>query len=99
MTKNKKNILLFILLLVIGGIAFWMYQKDHASSIAENEFTQFAIEDTASIQKIFIADHDGNQALLERDPQSRLWNLNKKYKAREDAIKNLLQVINRVQTI
>ncbi len=97
MTKNRKNIVLVVILCIIGGVAFWMYQKKHTSSIAENEFTQFAIEDTASIQKIFIADHDGNQALLERDPQSRLWNLNKKYKAREDAIKNLLQVIHRVR--
>jgi hypothetical protein len=94
---NKKNILLSLLLVVVLGLAFWIYQKNHASSIAQNDFTQFAIEDTASIQKIFIVDHDGNKALLERNAQTRLWNLNKKYHAREDAINNLLQVINRVR--
>lgn len=94
---NKKNIFLSLLLIVVLGVAFWMYQKNHSSSIAQNDFTQFAIEDTASIQKIFIVDHDGNKALLERNAKSRIWNLNRKFKAREDAMNNLLTVINRVR--
>ena len=94
---SKKNLILLFVLIIIGSVAFWMYQRNHASSIAENEFTQFAITDTAQIQKIFIADHDGNKALLERKADSRLWTLNGKYLAREDAINNLLQAIHRVR--
>lgn len=94
---NKKNILLLALLLAVVGVAIYFYKQDQGSSIKSNPFTQFAIEDTNTITKIFIADHDGNTALLERSNNSRLWDLNRKYKAREDAVKNLLQVINRVR--
>jgi hypothetical protein len=94
---NKKNLILMALLLVVIAIAIYFYKQDQNSSIKGNPFTQFAIEDTSTITKIFIADHDGNTALLERSSNSRLWDLNRKYKAREDAIKNLLQVINRVR--
>jgi hypothetical protein len=94
---NKKNLLLMTMLLVVIGIAIYFYKQDQNSSIKGNPFTQFAIEDTNSVTKIFIADHDGNTALLERSANSRLWDLNRKYKAREDAVKNLLQVINRVR--
>ena len=51
---SKKNLILLFVLIIIGSVAFWMYQRNHASSIAENEFTQFAITDTAQIQKKFI---------------------------------------------
>jgi hypothetical protein len=93
----KKNVILFGILVLVIGTALFFYFKDQNSSIKDNPFTQFAIEDTSSVTKIFIADHDGNTALLERSSNSRLWDLNKKYKAREDAIVNLLQVINRVR--
>lgn len=95
--KNKKTIGSIAVLLILSALAVYYYNKNQHSSIAENPFTQFAITDTSSVTKIFIADNQGNTALLERPEQGRLWTLNKRYKAREDALKNLLQVVNRIK--
>jgi len=95
--KNKKTIASVAVLVILSALAVYYYNKNQHSSIAENPFTQFAITDTSSVTKIFIADNQGNTALLERPQQGRLWTLNKRYKAREDALKNLLQVVNRIK--
>ncbi len=95
--KNKKTIASVAVLVILSALAVYYYNKNQHSSIAENPFTQFAITDTSSVTKIFIADNQGNTALLERPQQGRLWTLNKRYKAREDAMKNLLQVVNRIK--
>ncbi|MEN9334418.1 MAG: hypothetical protein RLY35_1598 [Bacteroidota bacterium] len=95
--KNKKTIASVAVLIILSALAVYYYNKNQHSSIAENPFTQFAITDTSSVTKIFIADNQGNTALLERPQQGRLWTLNKRYKAREDALKNLLQVVNRIK--
>lgn len=56
----------------------------------------FAIADTAAVDKIFIADKDGNQALLERS-SGRYWNLNGTHLARKDAVDLLLKTFLRAR--
>ena len=56
----------------------------------------FAIADTAAVDKIFIADKDGNQALLERS-SGRYWKLNGTYFARKDAVDLLLKTFLRAR--
>lgn len=56
----------------------------------------FAIADTAAVDKIFIADKDGNQALLERS-SGRYWKLNGTHLARKDAVDLLLKTFLRAR--
>ncbi len=93
----KKNIILLITLLVLGIIAWVVYSRQQHSTIANNELTNFAIEDTASVNKIIITDQLGNSAKLERIPGNKLWKLNDKYFAREDAVALLLKTFNRIR--
>lgn len=58
---------------------------------------QFAITDTASVDRIFIADRDGGEVLLERVPGASYWKLNGKHWARKDAVDLLLKTFLRIR--
>jgi Domain of unknown function (DUF4340) len=55
----------------------------------------FAVADTASIQKIFIADKNNHKILLTRD--KNCWKVNNNYTARKDAIDLLLGCITAIR--
>ncbi|MFN8700430.1 MAG: hypothetical protein ACK500_00465 [Flavobacteriales bacterium] len=93
----KKNVWLLLVLVALGALAWWMYQRNSSSTLADQPLSDFAIEDTAAVNKIFIVDHQGQTALLERVPGERLWNLNGKYKARHDAVNLILETLNRLR--
>ena len=93
----KKN---SILLLVLAGLAIAagvVYFQSHTSTIADEPLTDFAIEDTAKVNKVVITDHLGKVATLERVPGERLWLLNGKLEAREDAVNLMLKTFNRIR--
>jgi hypothetical protein len=93
----KKN---SILLLVLAGLAIAagvVYFQSHTSTIADEPLTDFAIEDTAKVNKVVITDHLGKVATLERVPGERLWKLNGKLEAREDAVNLMLKTFNRIR--
>ena len=92
----KKNLLLLGLLVVLALAAYFIYQKNSASTLAGKPLSDFAISDTASVTKIFIADKQGKSVLLERIPGQRYWKLNGKYLARKDALDLLLETVNRL---
>ena len=87
----KKNILVVVFFIALGGIAFWLF-KNHSSDTIKTPLKNFAVEDTASIDKLFLAEKDGSTALVERIAPGD-WRINKKYKARNDAINTLLYTI------
>lgn len=92
----KKNLILIgILALLVAGV-FWVRSKSHTSTLANEALTNFAIEDTASVTKMFIADHRGKTITLERQANSKLWKLNGKYEARKDVVDLLLDMIKRI---
>lgn len=92
MTKNLKSI---ILLVVVAAIATYFYVTSNNSTL-KKELSDFSVEDTASITKIFLADQNGKSILLERIDGAN-WQLNSKYEARQDGINNLLETIKRVR--
>ena len=77
---------------VTGGV--WLYTQP-AGQLASIEGTDFAVEDTSKVDKIFIADMDGKSVTLTRPEQGRLWDLNGRFKAREDAVDLLLKTFKR----
>lgn len=92
-----RNLRLFYLLLFVTAVAFVLrrYGSLNQGELKGLEGSGFAIADTASVDRIFIADKDGNEALLERQPGERYWLLNKKHLARKDAVDLLLKTFKR----
>lgn len=94
----KKNLRLFFILIIlaIGAGVMW-YIKGSQGGIKHNPLANFAIEDTASINKIFIVDTKADSVLLERSENSRYWTLNGKENARKDATDLLLKTFKRIK--
>lgn len=93
----KKNILLLIAVIVLGIIAYVVYQRSAPSTLAGKPLSNFAIDDTSTVTKIIITDHFGRVAKVERIPGNKLWRLNDKYYAREDAVETLLKTFKRIR--
>ena len=94
-----KNLRLFYLLLLVTAVAAGVRYMDtqEATEITKSaNAADFAIADTAAVDKIFIADKDGNQALLERS-SGRYWKLNGTHFARKDAVDLLLKTFLRAR--
>jgi len=93
----KKNFLLLLTVLLLGMAALFIYKKSTPSTLADKPLSDFAIDDTASVTKIIITDHLGRIAKVERIPGNKLWRLNDKYYAREDAVETLLKTFKRIR--
>ena len=91
MKKNKK--LLIILCAVVLTTLFFILQKSNTTN--KKEVSDFAVKDTASISKIFIADRNGNNITLEKK-ENRKWLVNNKYQPKPDFLKLLLEVIYKI---
>jgi uncharacterized protein DUF4340 len=85
MKKNQTFLLITIILLAIA--AFFIVTNKKGT--IRKELKDFAVEDTASVTKIFIADMFGDAVTVEREAPGK-WSVNKKFTARPDAINMLL---------
>lgn len=89
--KNKK--LLLILILLAPAVIWFLIQNDD-STLQKGE-SDFAIQDTALVTKIFIADKDINSVLLTRTSDG--WLLNDKFKTNERVVSSLLGTMSRLK--
>lgn len=89
-----KNKFIIILLLILLSIAGYFYFSNNRSTIRK-ELSDFAVDDTGAITKIFLVDNEKKSVLLERINQQS-WKANGKYEARQDAVNVLLTTIKRV---
>ncbi|MBI3502557.1 MAG: hypothetical protein HY063_12270 [Bacteroidetes bacterium] len=87
-SKNKIAILIFI---VVASVSFWLYLHSSKSTIRK-ELYDFAIDDTASVTKIYMVNTAGKQVTLEKIKPGN-WQVNGKFKARTDAMKILLSTM------
>ena len=94
MNKKNKNIVLAALALGVVALAVIVVSSRKSGTISA-DFKQFAVEDTASITKIFLANSLGNQVLLERSPDG--WRLNEKYNADPYIVLDLLNCIQNIR--
>lgn len=95
MNKSTRNLALVVVL--AGIIAAIAYVNRSKGDIAKVPLANFAVEDTAAVDRIFIVDANQQSVTLERDPNSRYWDLNKDFKARKDAIDLLLKTFKRIR--
>jgi hypothetical protein len=91
----KRNTIAAILVVILGGSTFWMISRRDRSSL-KKELRDFAVQDTASITKIFLADKTLHQVTLTKEKQDgrTFWMVDGKYEARADAILYLLRTIH-----
>jgi len=88
-----KKQLFYLALIILMAALIWFLSTDKKSTISlENNF---AISDTASVSKIFIADRNGTTITLNRNKKN--WVVNNKYGVRKDAIKTILTTINQIR--
>jgi hypothetical protein len=91
---KKSSVIIIGILIVLSALAVYIYKNKNQTSTIDKEASDFKISDTASIDKIFLADKDGNQVLVER--KSDGWILDNKFHVRPDVIELLLYTIKSV---
>ena len=88
-----KKQLFYLALIILMAVLIWFLSADKKSTISvENDF---AISDTSSVSKIFIADRNGTTINLSRSAKN--WVINNKYEVRKDAIKTILITISQIR--
>lgn len=92
--KNKSSLLVIAALSVLCAVSFYLYKNKTSGSTLDKEARDFAIKDTSSISKIFLADKEGRKITLERKENG--WIVNEKYPCRADAISLLLYTMHMV---
>jgi hypothetical protein len=88
---NRKSIYFIAAVSILAIITTWVLIKERNSSIRK-ELKDFAIADTASVTRIFLADKGGHKVLLQRKNEN-VWVLNHSEKARQDGVVMLLSTL------
>lgn len=92
---KKSSIIILAFLIALTGISIYFYKTKSKTSTIDKEASDFRYKDTGSIDKIFLADKEGKQVLVERTPEG--WMLDGKFHVRPDAIDLLLYTIRSVE--
>jgi hypothetical protein len=90
----KKNIIYLLLFVAIAFSVYWFVIKPGSSTLNTYE-RNFAIEDTASIGKIFIANMGGLKNTLQR--QGNQWTLNNTSMASKEIVNLILSTLKRME--
>jgi len=93
MNKRARSILIIFIIVIIPSVMVIMKNK---SKTLSGKDTDFALEDTSCIDKIFIANKLGGKVTLERKAGNGWW-VNDRYPARRDNIKLLLETFKNIQ--
>jgi len=95
MTSKKRIRITTIVVIVLASASFWMITHKDSGTIRK-ELYDFAVTDTASITKIYMVNTGGKELTLEKIEKGN-WKVNGKFKARNDALKNLFVTIKEMQ--
>jgi hypothetical protein len=94
----KRNIFLLILLVVLGTLAWWLYQKQSPTTLSDKPLAQFALEDTAAVTKFTVFDPiSGKTAVVHRVDTSAMWTINDRYFARPEMVETLLKTLHQIK--
>ncbi|MFA8451100.1 MAG: DUF4340 domain-containing protein [Bacteroidales bacterium] len=97
--KKNKFILIILLVLIAGAIYLW--SKNSMSSL-ETKSSAFAVRDTATIVKFFMANKDNENITIKRMDNGRGWEAssgNQSYKANNALIKNILKTCRSIRVL
>jgi len=91
----KRNTILLTLVVIALGVLAVVLVSKNGSGTLKPELKDFAVQDTASIDKIFMVKKSNDQVMLTKEDGS--WIVNDTYPVREEAISLLLKTIQRVR--
>lgn len=92
----KKFLPYFLVVLMLATVAGWLFYKQLPSTIAKEE-SEFAVKDAGTITSIKLTDTDKNSMTLTLE--NGVWMVDGKFIAREDLVKELMDVITRVTSL
>ena len=87
----KKNTIIIIITFILVLVAGFLYFQRTSSTFRDRE-KAFAVSDTATVTKIFLADKQNRTVLLERVNAGE-WRLNGSYLARQSGVELLLETM------
>lgn len=92
----KSNKVLIVLVVALIAIAIYLFSTNKTETVSDIEGakSEFSVQDTSRITKIFIADAKGGKVTLSKS--NGVWMVDNKYIARPDNIKLLLKTFNRI---
>lgn len=88
---NKKNRIILIIVVVLAAIAVFLVTNNKSTTF-RSDVKGFAVKDTASVTRVFLADKYNRSVLLEKTGLGQ-WQVNGKYKARNSGIRLLLETM------
>jgi hypothetical protein len=91
---NKSTVFGLVIVFILGAVGTYYYLQESGSTFDKNE-SDFAIEDTSAITKIYMADKKDREILLERKATGK-WQVNNQYEVRKDVINTLLSTMKQV---
>jgi uncharacterized protein (UPF0333 family) len=94
--RSRNTLLLLVLLVLIGAAVYYFSRKDKGMSTLDSKETAFAVSDTASVDKIFIAYKSGQSHTLERKANNT-WMLDNKFEAQKSMVNMLLETLKRIE--
>lgn len=89
--KKKRIIILAAIVIILAGLAL-VVVKNRTSQDTLDMGSDFAIQDTGSVTRIFLADMKNNRVLLKREASGK-WTVSDEYSASADAIKMILKTM------
>jgi hypothetical protein len=90
----SKNRILIAATLVLSLVAVILIVRQNDSTIREQD-QQFAVQDTGSITRIFMAKKDSSQVLLSKNEQGQ-WMVNNEMRASQKAVQVLLETLKKM---
>ncbi len=95
MKMKRKNLINLISFFVILALTLFILIQHKKEATLPEKFTQFAIEDTSQIQRIFLADMKGASVKLVK--KNHTWYVNDSLPANEDRVYQLLEIMKKIQ--
>jgi hypothetical protein len=92
MKNIRLNLLAALVLIAIAG--YFLFRNNF--STIRQEDRNFAVDDTAAVTRIFIADRNNNKVTLDRKGPAR-WMLNGKYETRQQGVSLILDCLKKVR--
>ncbi|MHC1706087.1 MAG: DUF4340 domain-containing protein [Bacteroidales bacterium] len=93
----KKNRIILLITLLLAVLALVLVINNSGSTL-KKEHSEFGIDDTASVTRIFMADKASHSVELVRG-DSGVWKVNKEFNARPDAIQTFLKTILNLEVV
>ncbi len=81
--------------ILLGAVSLVLLLNRNTSTFGKKD-RDFAVEDTASITRIFLADKRNNSVMLERQPNGR-WMVNREYLVSKPIMDMFLQTLKRIE--